>query len=1145
MSMRGGLLRCCGCATPTLSVVNGAVSNAAVLPLASWRGSAAATLQRSLLSPAHARLFSVSAGLRSAPAYDEGGVVVLVKVGAGKWSPFAHKQTLGMHRADLLKALKADALFVGSFSDVKAVADSTISVLKLPASQDEPTAEDASKFMELKGAKCISSVVGSIAADEQVCILVQLPRESASAGGSPLSKLLGEIAPKLSLDDVYSSAASMAATAVHDSGLTVGDEAVLWGAPASNDILRKPLPFDTSNKNKKLVLLELVDPVHASTTPALHERVWQVLQPAFNKSTAQRTSAVLLTGVSGVGKTKVAFDIGSKYAFVVIARVYEYGLFTEPWVLLKAVTEQLRVQSVRRCGTAADGLPSAAESQSAVGALLLLLSCYLEWAIAVNGAAVKANPLLTKDEPGRRVLRETVLRAQRSGAGNSAVKRLFSARLREVMDDPQNVSSDGCVTIPIKMTKNRLQDLSVQLPAMPVVWCYDDVQALHRESTFDNFFCGTFDAPAFKDAGLTSTPDATSVCNAVDTLAGVPSAAASCSEPFFLALPEDTAAWNAKSGGNRDYGWFYGLLVAMRHMIHDFAWGHLLCSRSLRVNHELLQAHSPAQGVFSIIDADVRLDAATIRAWFEDYLTPAAAAGLDNKLIAQLAGRPLYASFFFQQLCGMLDSTLPPQEPKAVVATALRQAVTEVTNHAERLVDTLWTSRFTTSKGQQPHALVAWLYYLQRMGWGTMTAITPPIMSSEVTDAVQRGVLHMRYNATAINLADEPITAAAIMRVGDRRTAAAQTAAGDSVMRALARRVRGVFGDSSIKGTTAEDVVAWTLLRRARSQPGICLSDLLAPFVCKETVLPELDSHIVRLQSGLHSGLALGTESPKRSFLDLLAAPGGDELLLHHTQTDAAGADLAFLVQRPGASDGAPPRQRLVLTRVMDTSKTSAAKILSSMDLGRWYPDKKALRTAAACPKENMCVETPCHKAFRALMASHPDWCDPVRVLVSARPWSKSARETAAWINHGCVPQQPLLLLHFSKSALGVDIKQGAASGKVMHSPKFAAQWWPTRIRHWPASVAHPQSALSAPPGKDVKAADVRPSHRVQFFGDPGRDLHAEATDAGRYTVIKETATSLIVQYSSIGDACRAVAAAEAASAGSGDGKVLAAFKER
>jgi hypothetical protein len=219
--------------------------------------------------------------------------------------------------------------------------------------------------------------------------------------------LLGHL---LRLDEVYAKAKDVAAAALIDNSITVANQSLIWGS-CVDQILQRPLPLDRSNKHKPTVMLELLDPADRDTGIApLFERVWSKLSPLLT-STAQRTSMLLLTGVSGAGKTKVAFDIGRAYAFVVIARVWEQGVATPPWQLLKDVTQRLRVQSQRRGG------PST-ESRSAVAALLFLLSCHFEWAAAVYTAAKDASQSACCDE---RVLREVSLRAQRNGMGHRAV----------------------------------------------------------------------------------------------------------------------------------------------------------------------------------------------------------------------------------------------------------------------------------------------------------------------------------------------------------------------------------------------------------------------------------------------------------------------------------------------------------------------------------------------------------------------------------------------------------------------------------------------------------------------------------------------------------------------------------------------------
>jgi hypothetical protein len=87
-------------------------------------------------------------------------------------------------------------------------------------------------------------------------------------------------------------------------------------------------------------------------------------------------------------------------------------------------------------------------------------------------------------------------------------------------------------------------------------------------------------------------------------------------------------------------------LVAVRHLMRNFGGGHLLCGSSLRLNRELLLAHSPAQGAALAMDADTRFNVPTLRSWLDSYLTPAAARVLDDAVLGQLIGRPLFAALF-------------------------------------------------------------------------------------------------------------------------------------------------------------------------------------------------------------------------------------------------------------------------------------------------------------------------------------------------------------------------------------------------------------------------------------------------------------------------------------------------------------------
>jgi hypothetical protein len=192
------------------------------------------------------------------------------------------------------------------------------------------------------------------------------------------------------------------------------------------------------------------------------------------------------------------------------------------------------------------------------------------------------------------------------------VRALFACRLQEVLDSGSNITADGRVVVPVDAALARVQLLRSAVPAKtPLVWCYDEVQALLGQ--FDGFFASLFDAAYSSDAG--STAAHSSAATAPPDAACSFAASAYGDQPAFRALPEDVAACNAELRLSCPRGWFYGLVVAVRHLMRDFGGGHLLCGSSLRLNRELLLAHSPAQGAALAMDADTRFDVPTLRSW--------------------------------------------------------------------------------------------------------------------------------------------------------------------------------------------------------------------------------------------------------------------------------------------------------------------------------------------------------------------------------------------------------------------------------------------------------------------------------------------------------------------------------------------------
>ena len=851
----------------------------------------------------------------------------------------------------------------------------------------------------------------------------------------------------------------------------------LWKTPVTA-VLQRPLPFDTTCPTKHCVLLEdmeSADPTGADPAP-LRERIWNILRLAV-LSTAQRTAILLLLGVSGAGKTKCAFDIGRKHALLIFSRVYEKGVkgsLTRPWQLLVQVLGALQGQLRRGASPAAAAASGLArvdadsdspdgplpESTAAVAAIIVLLACHVEWVAMVCAAAARnitsgaaaADGAATSDVTA--AMREVAVRAQRNGTAFDNVSGLFCLRLLHLLATG-GLHESGRVSLSISAAMLALAHAEAMLvravgsqttadavpQPLPTFVCIDEFGALLDHVSLDGLFKGTF----------AEVPEAPSCI----TLPGASSLIAEAGgEPIsFPALPDDLDATRRSAQMKPAQGLLYGVLVALRHVMSKHAWGHLLCGTNLRPDTALLNAHSPAQGVSTCMDADTALDVPALRKWFGQYLTERAMEGVDDASLSRLVGRPLYASFFWAEVHGSLGpdgaGVTLPFDAAAMVRGALRRAIVAAGVEADVRISALWSSSFEIRNlGSRPNLLLAWLYYLQRMGWGSTTLLSPPSCSSEVMDAVTRGVLHLRRDQRTFLLASEPVTMESIVRVGALQTARSSLST-DAVLQALARRVSGIFGDADAKGNASEDVIAWVLLRRGGER--ILLRDLFAPFMSgmTATLFPSsLADQYVLLSAGLHCDIALGEQSSTRCFLDLLARPGGGTLLLHHTQKSAGGADLAFVAYGACEPDE-PPTPRLVMLQIRNKVGGTLAQMLPTVDLGTWFPD-------------NSCGETRSHAALRAVMVAQPSWLDPVCVLCSSRRATDASVLEASWMNTALVPQQPIVFLQFTQQNTGANVLQSLATA-AMEPPRVAsATWWPTQLRHWPEGSPHPQGYLLA-----------------------------------------------------------------------------------
>jgi hypothetical protein len=114
-----------------------------------------------------------------------------------------------------------------------------------------------------------------------------------------------------------------------DVGTTVDDQARTFG-PSWGQCVRVPIPFDNSNPwGQHVVMSELLPPAVCGGGASVAEKVLSVF--ALHAAWPRARDIVMLTGVSGVGKTKAAFDLGRDSAFMLLVRIREAGVLCAPW----------------------------------------------------------------------------------------------------------------------------------------------------------------------------------------------------------------------------------------------------------------------------------------------------------------------------------------------------------------------------------------------------------------------------------------------------------------------------------------------------------------------------------------------------------------------------------------------------------------------------------------------------------------------------------------------------------------------------------------------------------------------------------------------------------------------------------------------
>lgn len=233
---------------------------------------------------------------------------IFVKVGdKGRymdWATITWDQLKDLRVGGLLDALAISTVFGPDLKDVK-ISGCSVELCKLPASAAEPSAADeadASKFVELKGAKTVGSMAESTT-DEQLYIRVRLP---GSARATPAEAATAAALVLKAFNNVLTVPAAPEVLEKHEAAVQIfADRSKAWPVrlAALNEISTALLEHAPPGLSNSISLPLLNTESHLVLLAALVQRAEQLDARLYEHHNGIACRSLL--GARGIGKTNV------------------------------------------------------------------------------------------------------------------------------------------------------------------------------------------------------------------------------------------------------------------------------------------------------------------------------------------------------------------------------------------------------------------------------------------------------------------------------------------------------------------------------------------------------------------------------------------------------------------------------------------------------------------------------------------------------------------------------------------------------------------------------------------------------------------------------------------------------------------------